>query len=103
MLGKEPEEKSIEEAYHMLQKSINLLESHFLKDMPFINSSEISIADIQAACEFSQFYMADIDMLKDNPQLNEWMERCKDKLSPKFDAVHAMVYLAREKGAFKNL
>lgn len=102
MMGAEPDEKKIQEAEGMLQKSIRMFEKHFLKESKFINSSEISIADIQAACEFTQFWLADIDQLGDKPLLQTWFKNVQSELNPAFDEVHKMVYLAREKGVFKS-
>jgi glutathione S-transferase len=102
LTGKEVDEKSVADSQKMLYKSMRILEEGFLKSSPFINSDEITVADIQAVCEFSQFLLADIDILGDKPTLEKWMDNCKEKLQPHFDTVHAMIYLAREKGAFKD-
>ena len=86
----------------MLNKSMKMLEEHFLVDTKYINSDEISIADLQALCEFTQFWMADLDLLEGRPRLQQWMKDCQSALTPHFDKVHKMVYLARQKGIFKS-
>ena len=85
----------------MIEKSIRVMENHFLKSTPFISGQEISIADIQCMCEFTQFWIADKDITKDNLVLHKWMDNCKSSLGSHFDDVHAMVYVAQKKGAFK--
>lgn len=86
----------------VLRKSEKLLENYFLKDTQFINSNKISIADLQAICEFTSFWSLGVDPLQDKPRLATWMEDCKKELQPHFDGIHEMVYLARDKGIFKG-
>lgn len=102
MLGIEPNEEKVEETMAVLRKSERVLENYFLKDTKFINSDEISIADLQAVCEFTQFWAAGVDRFEEKPRLAQWMEDCKKELQPHFDAAHKMVYVARDKGIFKG-
>lgn len=102
MLGLEPNEEKIQETTAVLRKSERILENYFLKETKFINSNEISIADLQAICEFTQYWSAGMDLVQDKPRLAQWMEDCKKQLQPHFDKAHEMVYVAREKGIFKG-
>ena len=102
LLGKDPNPVIIEEATEALKKSKNMLESYFLKDHKFIHSDEISIADLQAVCEFSQFWVGGVDPLEDRPRLAQWMKDCQKELQPHFDEVHKAVYDARDKGTFSG-
>lgn len=102
MLGMEPDLKKVEETTKVLAKSVKVLENYFLKDTKFISSSDISIADIQAVCEFTQFWMAGVDPFTEKPRLAQWMEDCKKELQPHLDTVHKMIYVARDKGTFKG-
>lgn len=102
MFGTEPNEEKIKESMAVLHKSEKMLETYFLKDTKFINSDEISIADLQAICEFTQFWSAGVDPAEGKPRLAQWMDDCKKELQPHFDAVHKMVYMARDKGIFKG-
>ena len=92
----------LEESTKLLQKSKNMLESYFLKDHKFIHSDELSIADLQAVCEFTQFWVGGVDPFEDRPRLAKWMDDCQKELQPHFDEVHKMVYVARDKGIFKG-
>ena len=102
MTGAEPDEEKIKHTIAVLRKSEKLLETYFLKDTQYINSNEISIADLQAICEFTTFWITGMDPFQDKPRLAKWMEDCKKELQPHFDGVHKMVYLARDKGTFKG-
>ena len=102
LLGKDPNPVIVEEATEALKKSKNVLESYFLKDHKFIHSDEISIADLQAVCEFSQFWVGGVDPFEDRPRLAQWMKDCQKELQPHFDEVHTSVYDARDKGTFSG-
>ena len=102
ILGVEPDEAKIAETTAVLRKSEKILEGYFLKETKFINSNEISIADLQAICEFTQFWVSGKDILEEKPRLARWMEDCKKELQPQFDKVHEMVYFVRDKGLFKG-
>jgi glutathione S-transferase len=102
LLGKDPNPAIIEEGIKALEKSKTILESYFLKDHKFIHSDEISIADLQAVCEFTQFWLAGVDPFKDRPRLAQWMKDCQEQLQPHFDEVHKSVYDARDKGTFSG-
>ena len=102
MTGQPPNEETLKMNEKILRKSIKLLETHFLKDTKFINSDEISIADLQAVCEFTEFWVAGHDPVADKPRLSQWMADCQKELSPHFDEVHKAVYMARDRGVFKG-
>ena len=102
VFGIEPNQERIEETVAILQKSMTMLEGHFLKDTKFINSDEISIADLQAFCEFSQFWLTEIDPLEERARLAQWMEDCKKELQPHLDTAHKMLYVGRDRGILKG-
>ena len=68
----------------------------------FISSDVISIADLQAVCEYTQFWVLDTNPFEDSPRLAQWLEDCKGELQPHFDASHKLIYMARDKGIFKG-
>ena len=53
----------------MHKKSKDMIENYFLKDKKFIGGDEISIADLQAVCEFTQFWMVHIDPGEGYPRI----------------------------------
>ena len=104
MMGLVHDEKRIKDARKMVQKSVKMIESHFLKETPFINSHKITLADLQALCELTQFWIVEgeIDPLRENPKLKEWMNRCTRILGASFDKAHALLYKARREGTFNS-
>ena len=79
-----------------------MLESYFLKNRKFIHSDEISIADIQAVCEFTQFWAARADPFEDRPRLAQWMADCQKELQPHFDEVNSTIYVSRDRDIFEG-
>ena len=102
MTGRPPDEKRLEENEKMLKRSLQLLETYFLKNHKFISGDEISIADLQAMCELTQYAIADVDPCRARPRLAQWMSDCQSALQPHFDEVHKMVYVTRDQGMFKG-
>ena len=92
----------VQESEVILEKTLRLLEDYYLKDTKFINSSEISIADLMAVCEMTEFWLVGEDAIKDRPRLQKWLDDCKEALSPHFDKAHKEMYRIRDEG-FKNL
>lgn len=103
MLGVEPNAEKISDYHRMLQSALKMMEQHFVKDTKFINSNQISIADIHAACELTQFWMTDEkDIVSDKPNISRWLSDVQSTLSPHFDEAHKMIYVAQKKGAFSS-
>ena len=102
IVGGQPNEVLLKEPTEKLEKSLDILGNYFLKDHKFINGDEISIADLQALCEFTQFIITGSDLLADKPRLAKWMADCKEALAPHFDEVHEKVYKTRDEGKFMN-
>lgn len=90
----------LENLQGMLRSSLKMMEEHFLKETKFIHSADISIADLHAVCEFTQFWMTEEEVLSDKPKISQWMSDVQSATSPHFDEVHKMVYRAKEKGSF---
>ena len=84
----------------MLKNSKEMLENYFLRDRKFIGGDEISVADLQAVCEFTQFWMMHIDPAKDYPRIAQWMKDVQTAVGPVFDEVHKFVYATRDQKVF---
>lgn len=67
---------------------MNFFENYFLKDSKFINSDDISIADIAAIIEFQQIKYIGIDIGKTRPKVKAWRDRVIARLGPAFDTIH---------------
>ena len=94
----------IEEGYKTLQSALKMMEEHFLKETKFVNSDQISIADLLAVCELTQLWMTDEDnIISDRPRIAQWIADVQSTLSPHFDEVHKMVYFyKKEKTVLKK-
>ena len=101
MLGKEADPAKLSELEAVLKKSKKMMETYFLKNDNFICGNEISIADVQAMCEFSQFWVIGEDPSEGYPKIKRWMSTVQSTLQPHFDEVHKMIYLVRDQGIFK--
>ncbi|XP_041456399.1 glutathione S-transferase theta-1-like [Lytechinus variegatus] len=94
--GKPMDKEKVKTDAENLKQSLDKIEKGFLKDNNFLCGKEITIADIMAVCEFSQFTVNGRDILKDNPKLKAYFERVKAKLQPAFDEIHAKIYAWRD-------
>ena len=89
------------EATKTHQSTLRMMEEHFLKDTKFIHSDQISIADLLAVCEFTQFWMTDEkDVMSGRPKITQWLANVQSALSPYFDEVHEMVFDHKKLGTF---
>ena len=92
-----PTPEKLNEVEGALKKSRDMMENYFLKDGKFIGGDEISVADLQAMCEFTQFWMAHIDPGEGYPKITQWMKDVQAAVGqPTFDAVHEFVYGIRD-------
>ena len=102
-MGRPVNTEKIEEGYKSLQSVFKLMEEHFLKETKFINSDQISIADLLGVCGLTQLWMTDEDVTADRPRIAQWIADVQSTLSPHFDEVHKMVYLfKKEKKVLKK-
>ncbi|XP_065919350.1 uncharacterized protein [Dysidea avara] len=100
--GGEIDMSKVEEAWKKLHKSIKLIEGHFLANTNYLAGDEISIADVQAVCEFTQLWMPDYKVYEAGSRIDTWTNDCKERLQPYFDEAHKMVYFGIKSGLFKS-
>ena len=80
-----------------------MIENYFLKDKKFIGGDEICIADLQAVCEFTQFWMMHLDPGEGYPRISQWMKDVQAAVGQEvFDEVHQFVYLNRDNNVFET-
>ena len=94
--GTKPDPKMVAELEEILVKSKDTFENYFLKNSKFIAGDQISVADLQAICEFTQFWVIHIDPAEGYPKLAQWMKDVQAELKPVFDEVHKIVYQTRD-------
>ena len=92
----------VEEAEKRLQRSIKIIEGYFLADRKFLAGNEISIADLQGVCEFTQLWMPKYEAYKTGSRIDRWVNDCKERLQPHFDDAHKMVYFGIKNELFKS-
>lgn len=79
-----------------------MIENYFLKDRKFIGGDEVSLADLQAICEFTQFWMVHIDPVEGYPRISQWMKDVQAAVGQEtFDKIHSKVYHIRDTNVFK--
>ena len=96
IFGRKEDSEKVKELEEVFKKCKDMFENHFLKDTKFIAGDEISIADLQAVCEFTQFWMVHVDPTEGYPRLAQWMKDVQAALGPSFDEVHQVVYTNRD-------
>ncbi len=57
-----------------LHHALKLINNYFLGNTVYINSNEVSIADLAAYCELTQNRIVDLDLTK-YPKVAAWMQR----------------------------
>ena len=89
------DEKQIERGQAQMARCMEIYENYFLKDTPFISSREITIADVLAVCEFSQFELFPPKFVDLSQKVEEWIARCKDSFGSEYDDTHSILYKAK--------
>ena len=83
-----------------LRKSLDIIETYFLKDRKFIAGDEISIADLSFMAEVTQYWIANCDIYKGRPNMERWMEGCQKALAPHFESIFNVCFELRKSGKF---
>ena len=100
MLGKDPDPGVLKVAENVANNAVSRLEDYYLKDTKFINSDEITVADLQAMCEITQYWMTGDNLENGHPNIERWLKDCQEELNPHFDEVHKWVYYGRDQKFF---
>ena len=83
-----------------LRKSLDIVETYFLKDSKFVAGDQISIADLSFFGEVTQYWIANCDIYKGRPRMEKWMEDCKKELAPHFESIFSICFELRKAGKF---
>ncbi|CAH1451418.1 unnamed protein product [Lactuca virosa] len=92
----------VNQAEGILKKSLNTLETFWLKDGRFlVGSSQPSIADISLVCEIMQLQLLSEKecerILSPFKKVVEWIEDTKKATAPHFDEVHEFLFKAQKR------
>ena len=93
MTGSPPNETKVKAFKVHMETTLDLLENVWLESTQkqFLTTTEISFADILAACELEQPKMAEYDPFEGRPRLTAWYQKVKDYTSPFYDEAHTVI------------
>ncbi|XP_042193068.1 glutathione S-transferase theta-2 isoform X1 [Callorhinchus milii] len=97
MTSQPVDDQKVSKALKDLEGTLDMLETMFLKDKPFLCGDDLTLADLLAICELMQPLGGDRDVLKERPKLASWRSRVQSALGKTFEDVHAIVYRLRNK------
>ena len=81
LTGKPAPKEAIEESIVILKKALKLMDFYFLKTdtQPYLMGTELTIADISAACELAQITATNqAGIIQDFPRVSKWLDRVLD-------------------------
>nr|QSX72301.1 glutathione S-transferase theta-like 1 [Halisarca dujardinii] len=85
-----------------MKKGLEVLENYFLSgEGPFMCGSEMTIADLQAVCELTQFWITHSPIEDSWPKIGKWVGACIDYLGEPFTKAHKTILDMKEEGKFK--
>jgi glutathione S-transferase len=93
-------EAILESTQTTLKKSVEVLESYFLKNTKFVAGDEISIADLLFVSEVSQYLKMGYNLCEGRPMMTQWMDNVKTYLSPHYDELYKHEYQTIEAKTF---
>ena len=80
-----------------LEKTLDYLETYYLKNQDFFAGNEMTLADLLGICELIQPIAAGIDVSEGRPILRAWMKRVQTRLEPHFGEAHKFLFAVRDK------
>ena len=75
-----------------LEKTLDYLESYFLRDRHYLCGNDMTLADLLCICELQQPVASGHNIYAQRPVLKQWMERVRERLHPHFDEASKMIY-----------
>ncbi|VEN52334.1 unnamed protein product [Callosobruchus maculatus] len=89
MTGKQPSDEQVKKNQKAMEKTLTDFERIFLSsEAPFITGTEISFADLQAACEIEQPRLAGYEPRDHFSKIKTWLENVKSECQPYYDEAH---------------
>ena len=78
--GKPAPQKSIEESWFLLDKSLKLIEAKWLSknNKKYLFGNKMTIADLSLYCELCQMKAIKFDFEKQCPKIKAWMKRMEE-------------------------
>ncbi|KAM9446897.1 glutathione S-transferase theta-2 isoform 2-T2 [Clarias gariepinus] len=97
MTGQPVDNVRLQLALRDLDKTLDKLETMFLKDQDFLCGDDVTLADLLAICELMQPLAGGRDVLMDRPRLQDWRRRLQSVLGDSFDSAHKVLFIIRDK------
>nr|XP_057927940.1 glutathione S-transferase theta-2 [Doryrhamphus excisus] len=95
--GSAVDEAALARALSQLDRTLDKLESMFLRRQPFLCGDDVTLADLLAVCELMQPLGGGRDVLLGRPRLLSWRTRVRSALGDAFDDAHAVLYAVRDR------
>lgn len=100
--GQPTPEAILESAQTTLKRSVDIIETYFLKNTKFIGGDEISIADLLFSSEVFQYLKMGANLCESHPKMTQWMEDVKSFLGTHYDTIYKEEYVTIEAKTFFN-
>ncbi|KAI5088053.1 glutathione S-transferase theta 2, partial [Silurus meridionalis] len=97
LTGQPVDDVKLQRALRELDKTLDKLETMFLKEKDFLCGDKVTLADLLAVCELMQPLGGGRDVLKNHPRLKEWKSRVQAVLGDSFDLAHKILYTLKDK------
>jgi glutathione S-transferase len=97
--GKPVDKQRLADFQSELEVVLDKMELIFLREVPYLCGSDISIGDLLGICELMQPMAVEHDVFAGRPKLEAWASRVKERLQPHFDEAHQ--YIVKVKDVYK--
>ena len=91
-MNKPVDKKRLNKFRAELDRTLDHIESYFLRDRPYLCGLDLTLADLLCICELQQPVAAGYDIYANRPMLSQWETRVKARLQPHFDDASKMIY-----------
>jgi glutathione S-transferase len=103
LTGESPVPEQLQKFEDNMISTFNNIENIWLADTPFLSGSEVSVADIFAACEIEQPRIAGFEPRQGRPKLAAWLDRVRNEANPYYDEAHTILNKMAKKGGQAKL
>ncbi len=83
-----------------LKKSVQVVESHFLKNRKFVGGDEVSIADLAFFSEITNYWKSGQNLSEGNSCMSQWIEDCKVLFGSTYEELYKELFEMVDKKVF---
>lgn len=91
LTGKPTRKEKLESTEKKMIECLDVIESEWLGNNPWMVGNKISVADIFAACEIEQVRMCGYDPKVGRSKISEWLGRVRNDTNPFYDEAHKVL------------